>query len=105
MVNKVNGLLGICTKAGKLSCGTDLVLEEISKKFVKLVIVATDASDKTKKNIKFVCEKNNIELFEYGTIDDNSKAIGKHNKAIIAIKDHSLAKAIKDRINGGELNG
>ena len=32
MVNKINGLLGITAKAGKVLSGTDLVLEEMSKK-------------------------------------------------------------------------
>lgn len=61
-----------------------------------------DSSEKTIKNIKYYCNKNNIELFIYGTIFENSKAIGKHNKAIIGIKDYNLAEAIKKEIHGGE---
>ena len=40
MVNKVNGLLGISAKAGKIVCGMDAVVEEISKKEIRLVLVA-----------------------------------------------------------------
>lgn len=105
MINKVNGLLGISSKAGKVLAGTDLVLEEMSKGKVKLVIVATDASEKTIKNIKFYSEKNNVPLIIYGTIDENSKSIGKHNKAIIAVKDKNLADAILKTIHGGEKFG
>ena len=50
MINKVNGLLGISSKAGAVLAGTDLVLEEMSKKRVFLVVVAGDASEKTIKN-------------------------------------------------------
>ena len=53
MVNKINGLLGITAKAGKMLSGTDLVLEEMAKKHVELVIIATDASEKTIKNMNF----------------------------------------------------
>lgn len=105
MVNKVNGLLGISAKAGKIAYGTDYVLEEINKNTIKLVIVAKDASDKTIKNIKYNCEKKNIELIIYGTIFENSKAIGKQNKAIIGIKDSNLAEAIRKEIHGGEVFG
>ena len=35
MVNKINGLLGITAKAGKMLSGTDLVLEEIIKQALK----------------------------------------------------------------------
>ncbi len=105
LINKVNGLLGISAKAGKLFAGTDLVLEEISKRNVALVIIAEDASEKTIKNIKYYCEKSNVEMIIYGTIFENSRAIGKHNKAIIGIKDKNLADAIKKEIHGGGVIG
>ena len=103
--NKIYGLLGISAKAGKIISGTDVVLEEIAKKKVKLVIVSEDASEKTKKNIKFFCEKENIEMLVFGDIVTNSKAIGKQNRAIIGVKDENLAKAIKKQILGGERFG
>ncbi len=105
MINKVYGLLGICSKAGKLISGTDIVLEHLAKRKVSLVIVAEDASEKTIKNIKYYCEKENVELLIYGNIDENSKAIGKHNKAIIGILDKNLAVAIQKVIHGGEEFG
>ena len=64
-----------------------------------------DASQKTIKNIKYYCDKENIDIFIYGTIIENSKAIGKNNKAIIGIKDYNLAEAIKKEIHGGEVFG
>ncbi len=105
MVNKINGLLGITAKAGKISSGTDLVLEEISKKKIILIIVANDASEKTIKNMRYYSEKENIPLIVYGTIEENSKAIGKQNRAVIGIKDKNLAEAIKKEISGGEEFG
>lgn len=98
MVNKVYGLLGISAKAGKIVAGNDLVIEEMSKNKVKLVIIATDASEKTIKNIIYYCEKYNIKNMLYGTIDELSKSIGKHNKAIIGIEDQNLAEALKKQI-------
>lgn len=105
MINKVNGLLGISSKAGAVLAGTDLVLEEMSKGRVLLVIVASDASEKTIKNMKYYCEKEKVEILVYGNIDSNSKAIGKNNKAVIGIKDKNLADAIKKVIHGGEEFG
>ncbi len=105
MINKINGLLGISAKAGKIVSGTDSVLGEISKKNLKLVIVAEDTSDKTIKNIKYYANKQNIEMIIFGTIDSNSKAIGKQNKAVIGLKDKNLAEAILKVFHGGEVNG
>ncbi len=102
MINKVNGMLGISAKAGKISSGTDLVLEEISKHKISLVIVAENASEKTIKNIKYYCNKENISIIIYGTIEENSKAIGKHNRAVIGVRDKNLAETIKKVISGGE---
>ena len=102
MVNKVYGLLGICSKAGKIAAGTEAVIEGIYKNQIELVIVAEDTSQKTKQKIEKVCKEKNIVIKSFGTIFDNSNAIGKVNKAIIGIKDKNLAKAILEKICGGE---
>ena len=82
---KILGMLGISAKAGKMVCGTDATLEDIERRKVCLVIVAENASDKTKKNIEFVCKKKKVEYIEFGNIDEISKAIGKNHKSIIGI--------------------
>ena len=64
-----------------------------------------DASEKTIKNIKYYCNKENVEIIIFGTISENSESIGKQNKAIIGIKDKNLAEAIKKEIHGGEEFG
>ncbi|MGN1298628.1 MAG: L7Ae/L30e/S12e/Gadd45 family ribosomal protein [Candidatus Scatovivens sp.] len=102
MINKTLGLLGISAKAGKLVSGNDIVLENIKKRKIKLIIIAKDTSDRTKKNINDECHKNKIPIIEFGTIEENSKAIGKNNRAIIGITDIKLADAILNKISGGE---
>lgn len=103
--NKVMGLLGLCAKAGKLACGTDACIELIQKKKAKLVIVAQDAVDRTKRNLEFVCKNNNTSICLYGEIESLSHTIGKKNKAVIAIKDENFAKQILKIIHGGEIIG
>lgn len=102
---RILGMLGISAKAGKMVCGTDATIEDIERQRVKLVIVAKNASEKTKKNIKYICDKNDITILEFGEIDEISKTIGKNNKAIIGIKSKSLSKEIEKLIkeNGGDL--
>lgn len=103
--HKIEGLLGLCMKAGGLSFGTDSCLDLIQRKKVKLIIVASDAAQRTKKNFKIECDKNQVPICFYGTIDDLSKAIGKPNKAIFGIKNQSFALEIQKIINGGEIIG
>ena len=102
---KVLGLLGLCRKAGKVCFGRDACIDLIEKKKIKLVIVAVDAADRTKKDINFVCDNNDTKICFYETIENLSKAIGKNNKAIIGIKDDNFAKQIEKIINGGEIIG
>lgn len=103
--SKVLGLLGLSAKAGKVCFGRDACIDLIEKKKIKLVIVAMDASDRTKKDIKFICDNNDTKICFYGTIEVLSKAIGKSNKAIIGIKEENFAKQIEKIINGGEVIG
>lgn len=74
----------------------------MKKKKVKLVLVANDASEKTKENLKFISEKFKIPLIIFGDIESNSKAIGKKGRAVIGITDSGLANAIQKLIDGGE---
>lgn len=77
MVNKVYGLLGICSKAGKIVAGTDAVIEGINKNLITSVIVAEDASENTTQKIEKICKEKNVKMFIYGNIFENSKAIRK----------------------------
>lgn len=103
--NKVYGLLGLATKAGKIVFGTESCLDMIAKKKVKLIIVAEDSSERTINNFKEKCVQNNIDFYVFGKKEDISRAIGKTNKTVIGIKDKNLAGAIQKILNGGDVIG
>ena len=107
MVNyqKVYGLIGLATKAGKLTAGTEACLEEIEKKTIKLILIATDASDRTKKIFHDKCEEKKIPIYELTTMEELSRVIGKNNKVVIGIKDKGFGAAIHNMINGGDMIG
>lgn len=102
--DKLLGLLGLATKAGKIASGTESVIENIKFNKAKLVIIAIDASEKTRKNFEFLCNKYNIKIIVYGTIEILSKTIGSKNKAILCIKDRNFANEMV-KIYGGEAIG
>lgn len=105
MVNyqKVCGLIGLAKKAGKITAGSDACMEAIENKKIKLVLIAQDTSDRTKKQFKEKCEELNIQIHEILTIEELSRAIGKPNKAVIGIKEKGFAEAISKIIDGGEV--
>ena len=77
MVNKVNGLLGICSKAGKIISGTEAVIDGINKNIIAVVILAEDTSTKTIKKIERICKEKKVKVLIYGNIYENSRAIRK----------------------------
>lgn len=103
--NKVCGLLGLARRAGKLSFGTEACKKEIKSNKVKLIIIAADAAERTKMNLKNICSEKEIPIFEILNIEEMSKAIGQSNKAVVGIKDINFSKEIIKIINGGEAIG
>ena len=86
---------------GKVISGMDAVAESVQKHKAKLVIVAQDTSEKSKKNIKYVCTNNGISVIELSTIELLSRSIGKKNKAIICITDKNFSEGILEKCNRG----
>ena len=103
--NKIYGLLGLARRAGKISFGTESSIDTIERRKAKLVIIAEDSSDRTKKNFQNICKNYNIPIRIYGTIDEISQSIGQNNKAVIVIKDENFSNEIIKKIDGGEIIG
>lgn len=92
-------------RVGKIVFGTDAVIDSINYKKAKLVLVTEDASEKTKKNMLFLCDKNKVPCIIFGNKDEMSHAIGKGNKVVFAIKDKNLVSGIEKIIYGGDAIG
>ncbi len=102
---KLCGLLGLATRAGKTVFGTEACKSSIEKRKVKLMIIAEDAADRTKINFKQICKQEDITIWEGLTIENLSKAIGKENKAVVGIIDVNFSKEMLKIISGGEVIG
>lgn len=76
----------------------------IQKRKVKLIVVAADAAERTKKNFRDICHNNQVSIIEILTIEELSNSIGKDNKAIIGISDSNFSNEIL-KISGGEVIG
>ena len=55
MNNKFLGMLGLAKRAGKVQTGEDICSKAVKSGVSKLIIVACDASDNTKKSITDSC--------------------------------------------------
>lgn len=91
------GTIGLCRRAGKLIFGFDAVKDEIMKPNSKVsgVVLADDLSEKTKKEVLFVCNKYGVEAhFPKVTMDEIKGVIGKLT-GILGILDEGLFRSIK----------
>ena len=98
-MEKISALqvLGLANRANELVLGYDQVLSSIQKNKVKLVLVASDASNKTKDTFSKKCFFYKIEILEVFTSEELSQALGRKAK-IVGIKDQGFGELIKKRI-------
>lgn len=95
----------VCAYLGLAARGRNLVSGEFStetaikKMRAKVVIVANDASDNTKKKFKDMCTYRNVPLFIYADKEILGQSIGTQMRASVAVLDEGLAKAIISKID------
>lgn len=89
-------LLTICRKAGKLVMGFDSTKEEVLSGRCKGVFITHDASDKTRKEVRFFCEKGNVPMCEVQlTMTDIQNAVGR-KAGVIAVCDRGFAERFRE---------
>lgn len=87
--------LGLAFAAGKLVSGTDFVVDAIRQNKAKLVFLANDASDNTKKKVRDKASFYGVMIIEEFDTYSLSKEVGKKNIKAIAITDQGFANMFK----------
>ncbi|MGL5694501.1 MAG: L7Ae/L30e/S12e/Gadd45 family ribosomal protein [Peptostreptococcaceae bacterium] len=93
---KIYSYLGLATRAGKIVSGDDSTLLELKRGNVKLVLVAEDASQNTKKLFKDKSSYRNIPYVYFSTKLQMGLSIGKAPRAVIGVKDQGFAKKLAE---------
>lgn len=100
---KALGTLGLAMKSGNVASGEFLTEEAIRSGRAKLVIVAGDASNNTKKNFRDSCKYYKVPL---AIVEDKitlGKAIGKEFRASLAVLDQGFASSISKNLDLEEM--
>lgn len=97
--NKILSLIGLATKAGLLVSGEFSTEKAVKEGNAKLVILAKDSSDNTKKMFNNMCEYYKTPIIYYGEKVILAKAMGKEVRASLAILDEGFAKKILNEID------
>lgn len=92
MKNNYLNILGLAYRARKCSTGEDTIIQDIQKNRAKLILIASDISEVTKKKMTDKCKSFHVPYME---VDDRitlAHAIGKSERVAIAILDDGFAK-------------
>lgn len=102
MTDKIITLLGFAAKARVLRFGAAEATEAVKHRRAKGVFFAEDISAKSRKEIKFYCEKFDVEAHELKGIDMNSlsRAVGK-KCGIVAVLDDNFNNPIISYLTSG----
>ncbi|WP_019879608.1 L7Ae/L30e/S12e/Gadd45 family ribosomal protein [Succinispira mobilis] len=98
-MQKTKAALGLAQKAGKLASGDTSVDNAIKTGKAKLLIIATDVAFNTKKNLKLLAERYSIPAYEILTKEELGSAIGRAQRACIAVLDANFVKMIVNSIS------
>ena len=91
---KTFGPLGLAMKSGNVASGEFMTEKAIRSGTAKLVIVAEDASDNTKKKFRNSCSYYQVPMAVFGEKEILGNAIGKEFRASLAVLDQGFASAI-----------
>ena len=94
-------LLGFAQKAGKVVSGYTAVIRAIGAHRAKLIVVAGDASSRTREGVERAAQGRRIPVVTWGSVAELGKAIGKPDRAVVAVCDSGFAQALLERLPGG----
>ncbi len=92
--DKVLTLLGFCRKAGKLVIGTEKVTELVSKGGSCLVMLASDISEKTEKELRFKAVGGRAVIIRLKHDRDTVAHATATTAGVLATSDEGFCKAI-----------
>ena len=103
--NKFLSTLGLAWVAGKLTLGTEQVRDTVKKRRAHLVILASDTSDNTKKEVLDSCEFYKAEAITVDyTMSELAAALGKlHNVACVALTDIGFKNLVINSLEHQEV--
>jgi predicted RNA-binding protein YlxR (DUF448 family) len=80
--------LGLCKRAGKITTGFDAVVADINK--ASGVLITSDLSEKSKKEITFHCSKHGKKIVEIDHTMSEIESVLNKKTGIIAVLDDGL---------------
>ena len=93
---KILSMLGLAKKAGFAQSGEFLAEKAVKSFKADIIIVASDASENTKKKFRDMCAFYEVPYYEFGDKDSLGHALGNEMRASVAIRNAGMAKKIME---------
>lgn len=94
----VLSLISLTKKANKSVSGEFAVENAVKSGKAQLVLIASDASDNTKKKFRDMTNYRDIPMMFFSDKDSIGKALGKDTRASVAITDPGFASTLKKKL-------
>ncbi len=96
---KMLSYMGFAAKARKIVNGYNTCVFTMEKRKVKLLIIAADLAENSKKKMISAASKFNVEYRVFGDSEEMSRMTGTAGKGIFAITDENFANVISKEID------
>jgi len=96
MDKAIRTLLGFARRAGKVAAGTEATLAAVKSGRAKLVLVAEDSSENSRKEIINKTEHYRLPVLMVTTRKELGEAIGLSPRSAVAVLDQGFGKAIAE---------
>lgn len=94
MNKRILSLLGLAARARKIITGEELVIKEIRQNAIRLVLLAEDAAEGTKKKVTNKCSYYKVPIRIVGNRQELGQAIGKGERVVIGVIDQGFANKL-----------
>lgn len=100
----VYNLLGLGQRARSVVSGEEGVRAKLERRQARLVLIASDAADSTKRDFTVRSAKYGVPCLVFGTKSDLGAAVGKSPRAVVALLDENLVRRIRELVTPEENN-
>ncbi|MFZ5597900.1 MAG: L7Ae/L30e/S12e/Gadd45 family ribosomal protein [Bacillota bacterium] len=99
--DRVLNMIGLARKAGKVESGDAAVRDSLKRGRARLLVLAGDAADRTKKEFTFLAGDAGIPLIIYGTKVELGIILSKPSRSVVSVTDDNFARGIVGALEKG----
>lgn len=97
-------MIGLGMRAGSVVSGDMAVKSALDRGKVKLLVIAQNASERTRNKLIRLAGMKNVPMVFFGSKEELGRLIGKTERSSVAFTDKKMAEGILRALEGGGVN-